>query len=91
MASRGFPLALATTGRNTEPHDDEEAPLKKKEVATDGPAPDAFESEPEAKEIAAVAGDAELLRLEGEIDGSGIGHVDFVTGLCSMMGILIRC
>nr|XP_029122509.1 LOW QUALITY PROTEIN: far upstream element-binding protein 2-like [Elaeis guineensis] len=55
-----------------EPHDDEEAPLKKKEVATDGPAPDAFESEPEAKEIAAVAGDAELLRLEGEIDGSGM-------------------
>ncbi|XP_008775737.2 far upstream element-binding protein 2-like [Phoenix dactylifera] len=53
-----------------EPHDDEETPLKKKEVSTDAPAPDAGESGPEAKEIAASVGDAELPRPEGEIDGS---------------------
>lgn len=80
------PIEIAPTApdhkrklEDLEPHGDEEAPLKKKEVTTEAPAPDAGESGLEAKEIAAGAGDAELPCLEGEIDGSGIGHADFVT------------
>lgn len=61
-----------------EPREDEEAPLKKQDVATDAPALAADESGPEAKEIAARAGEAEPAHPEGEIDGSGICHNDFV-------------
>ncbi|XP_008795301.2 far upstream element-binding protein 1-like [Phoenix dactylifera] len=53
-----------------EPCEDEEAPLKKQEVATDAPALAADESGPEAKEISAVASEAEPVRPEEEIDGS---------------------
>ncbi|KAG1331233.1 putative far upstream element-binding protein 1 [Cocos nucifera] len=55
-----------------EPHEDEEAPPKKQEVAIDAPAVVADESGPEAKEIAAGAGEAEPALPEGEIDGSGM-------------------